>query len=365
MAGRKKITPAPELPPEILLFHILPRLPAKSLLRFKCVCTQWRSFLATPLFANIHLHHATAADRREKLVFCTIGSTSPCNFLIIDCEDGLVAQPRCCPFPGFAAATVTSSVNGLACMGIWKNAQEFSDLILWNPLTGEYKTLSRPVDRKCYSTSFTALGLYHTRTDDDYKILRINADSSVYLYSLKSDSWRKLESELDYHERIPYAADHHHLLDESLHFLMKLKTRYLIIRLDLKTEKFTKIAVPSTCPYGCLRFVVGKGCIQLTIFKADLSSGTRTIEEWLMDGGGNWTKVVNSSCSIQDSSFQGPLYLMRNGNWLMCTNNGICKVDPAGNNAKGHHLSSTPPIIVTYQLGIYIETFVSPNQYVH
>ncbi|KAJ9557949.1 hypothetical protein OSB04_012563 [Centaurea solstitialis] len=361
MADRKKIT-APELPPEILLFQILPRLPAKSLLRFKCVCKQWRSFLTTPLFAKIQLHRATTVDYHEKLIFCIRGSTSRCKFLTIDCEDGLIAPPRYCPFPGNTAATITSSVNGLACVDIWNNAKALSDLILWNPLTDEYKTLPRPVDGKCYSIPFFVHELCYTCTDDDYKILRINVDGKVYIYSLKSDSWRNLESKLDNPGHIPYVGDHHNLLDEKLHLLMYLGTRYVIIRLDLKTEKFTKIAVPSTCPNGsCLKFVVVKGCIRVTICKVDFFSGTWTIEEWQLDGDGSWMKVVNSICSVQDSSFLGPMYLLRNGNWVMCNKEGICKVDPKKNVKK--HLSSSSPFIGSYQVGICIETFVSPNQY--
>ncbi|KAJ9554897.1 hypothetical protein OSB04_009511 [Centaurea solstitialis] len=362
MAARKKIT-LPELPPEILLFQILPRLPAKSLLRFKCVCKQWRSFLTTSIFTKMQLHYATTVDHHEKLILFIPGSTSRCKFLTIDCEDGLIAPPRYCPFPGNTAATkITSSVNGLVCVGVWNNAKALSDIILWNPLTDEYKTLPIPVDRKCYNIPFLVHELCYTCTDDDYKILRINVHGNVYIYSLKSDSWRKLESKLDHPDSIPYAGDHHNLLDENLHFLVNHRTRNLIIRLDLKTERFTKIAVPSTCRDGLLRLMVVKGCIHLTVFKEDFSSRTWTIEEWRMDGDGSWTKVVNSICSIQDLSFLGPLYLMRNGNWLMCTKNDICKVDPK-KNTKDHLSSSTP--LAIYQIGIYIETFVSPNQYTH
>ena len=129
MANRKNFTP-PELSPEIVLFHILPKLPGKSLLRFKCVCKQWRSIITSPLFANIHLHHATAVRHKKVLYFYDRG----CDFRTIDCAAGSIAKPRRYPFTGCCAATVTSFVNGLVCVGTWKCwRSEFDDIILWNP----------------------------------------------------------------------------------------------------------------------------------------------------------------------------------------------------------------------------------------
>ncbi|KAL9263392.1 hypothetical protein AKJ16_DCAP19385 [Drosera capensis] len=39
------------LPPEILFFNILARLPVKSLLRFRCVCKAWLDTIESPDFA--------------------------------------------------------------------------------------------------------------------------------------------------------------------------------------------------------------------------------------------------------------------------------------------------------------------------
>ncbi|KAL6203099.1 hypothetical protein ACLB2K_026802 [Fragaria x ananassa] len=42
------------LPDEVIFFHILPRLPAKSLMRFRCVCKSWSSLTRNPLFITTH-----------------------------------------------------------------------------------------------------------------------------------------------------------------------------------------------------------------------------------------------------------------------------------------------------------------------
>ncbi|CAL2264312.1 unnamed protein product [Prunus armeniaca] len=50
----------PELPSQITCFEILPRLPSKSLMRFRCVCKSWSSLPATlPLSAPIKTWDAT------------------------------------------------------------------------------------------------------------------------------------------------------------------------------------------------------------------------------------------------------------------------------------------------------------------
>ncbi|KAJ9555469.1 hypothetical protein OSB04_010083 [Centaurea solstitialis] len=361
----KKIKP-PHLSAEILLFHILPKLPGKSLLRFKCVCKQWRSFLATPLFANIHLHHVTTVDRsrHEKVFFLhkvyTSKSRNYCE--TVDCEDGSIAKPCCYPFRGYAMI-LGSSVNGLLCVGIERRStSELTDIILWNPLTGEYKKLSKPIDAYRYDE----FELFYNCSDDDYKILSITIFGIVYMYSLKSDSWRKLESTVDHHgDHIPYAAaSDHNLLDGKLHFLTGPgKEGFVIIRLDLKTEKFTKIRIPRSCRGGSSTLMVVRGCIELTTFKAVSHSWLSrrwTIEMWRMNGYGDWTNMVNISYTHDDGI--RPLRLMRNGNLIMLTkkddSSEICKVDPEKKTVDV--FCSRPEMVF---IKIYIETFVSPNQY--
>ncbi|XP_030449366.2 putative F-box protein At2g19630 [Syzygium oleosum] len=52
--------------PEELLIEILKRLPVKSLCRFSCVCTRWRSLISDPRFVDSHLAHS--ATRPKLLV---------------------------------------------------------------------------------------------------------------------------------------------------------------------------------------------------------------------------------------------------------------------------------------------------------
>lgn len=49
--------------PEDILYNILARLPAKFLLRFKCVSKDWYNLINSPTFIN--LHHKRVMDEAE------------------------------------------------------------------------------------------------------------------------------------------------------------------------------------------------------------------------------------------------------------------------------------------------------------
>ena len=104
---------------DILLFRLLPRLPAMSLGRFKCVCKQWRSFLTTPMFTKMHLDHVNNQNHHKQLI---VPTTEPCKyFRTIDCETpevGLSAN-HSLPFEGNSnEMSIIASLNRLVCVCI-------------------------------------------------------------------------------------------------------------------------------------------------------------------------------------------------------------------------------------------------------
>ncbi|XP_024963697.1 F-box/kelch-repeat protein At3g06240-like [Cynara cardunculus var. scolymus] len=378
----KNITP--ELPPEIWLFHILPRLPIKSLLRVMSVCRQWRSIIKTPTFANVHLHRVTTNGHHENshklLVLSTI---TPCSFRTMDCEtpEDDLTTARSFPFKTSPEnVMIIASLNGLVCVGIKKcryDDDEYSDLILWNPVTGDYKTLSKANSNKqCYKTCGIAFGLYYSCADDDYKLLRVTIDRDAYIYSLRSDSWRMVESTQEYLRHKPSwfseSWNPSTFLNEKLYFLKQVKRAtvspqsYSIIQFDVKTEKLTETAAPSfgNLLTGCLNMTVLRGCIHLTIWKAKFRHWCRTMEMWRMDEDGDWGKMV-TYCSIPSFPwFQQQLHLMRSGNWLMHSEYGIYEVD-LEKDTKVQLYTHPANSIIIHPRGKYIQTFVSPNQYTY
>ncbi|KAI3815231.1 hypothetical protein L1987_14892 [Smallanthus sonchifolius] len=299
----------PELPPEITLFQILPRLPAKSVIRFKSVSKQWHAFLTTPMFKNLHLQHINKDNHQNpnKLLLST--TTEPYKFYTIDCEapkDGLTTCPSL-PFETKRKQIeVLTSFHGLVCVGMKDTFHnEYSDLILWNPLTREYRTLSKGNHHKIRPGR--AFSLYYTSSDDDYKLVHVTHD--VYIYSLRSDSWSTVGYS-QYIQRMPNC----------------LSERWF----DTKTEKFTKISIPSfKSMWACiLSFSVVRGCIHVcAAYNGCKMKYLREMEMWRMDGDGEWTKVVTYS---EKWWFEkGPVHMMRNGNWMMHSeyDGYFCQID--------------------------------------
>ncbi|XP_023733977.1 putative F-box only protein 15 [Lactuca sativa] len=194
----KKITT--ELPHEILFYNILPRLPAESLHRFRYVSKQWHMFLSSPEFIKLHLHHVTNDHHQNHHKLLVLSTTAPCNLHTIDCESPESGLSRSRPIPFKVCPenmTIMTSCNGLVCVGITKRKYDdkYHNLILWNPLTDDYKKLSKSHScKECYEVCGGPYGLYYSYSHDDYRLLRVTHDRHAYIYSLKSDSWRKLDS---------------------------------------------------------------------------------------------------------------------------------------------------------------------------
>ncbi|KAI3524505.1 hypothetical protein L1887_03163 [Cichorium endivia] len=381
---RKKITT--ELPSDILFFNVLLRLPAKSILRFRYVSKQWHSILTSPEFLNMHLHHVTNDDRQNHHKLLVLSRTTPCNFHTIDCEspeDG-VSVSRPLPFEVSPKnMSVITSFNGLVCVGITKRSSDdkYSDLMLWNPLTGDYKRLHRSNScEECYEVTPRASALYYTSYDDDFKLLRVTHNYDAYIYSLKSDSWRKLGTTEDLKRRrylISESWVSSTVLNEKVYFLKRGKRRnigrqsYSVIRFDTKTEKFTKISTPSL---GVGR----KACLTFTLLIKDrkihlcviyysfgrANSIDLRAKFCRMDGDRDWTKVVTyqmPKCLF----FDVPLHLMRNDNWFTYS---VCHGFHVYNLDIVRHLNEISYSNMVYGREItprakYIETLVSPNRW--
>ncbi|GKA81105.1 putative F-box domain containing protein, partial [Tanacetum coccineum] len=186
------------LPHDVFSSHILPKLPIKSVIRFKCVSKQWHSSVSSDMFKKMHNRcHIDEYQNQHKLLVLT--ETIPCKFSTIDCEapeNGLTPS-RPLPFEGSPGKIkILASSHGLICVGIINNinGSEYSHLILWNPLTNEYKTLPKSNSHdECYNRFSMVFGLYYSSCEDDYKLLCVKYHK-VYMYSLKSESWRKLDS---------------------------------------------------------------------------------------------------------------------------------------------------------------------------
>nr|XP_027118765.1 putative F-box protein At5g52610 [Coffea arabica] len=151
-----------QLPDDILL-NIFKRIPAKPLMRLKCVCKSWKTLISSPYLANLHYKVSQTRPDASYLIFylrknfSTIRSIFPTNL-----EAALTAG---LPTHNFQQSSpCTDIVNGLICFFDRKDYQ----LKMLNITTGEKVTLpyQRPLQFR-YPSMF--LGFDPHRKE--YKVL--------------------------------------------------------------------------------------------------------------------------------------------------------------------------------------------------
>ncbi|GKD33164.1 F-box/kelch-repeat protein-like protein [Tanacetum coccineum] len=229
---------------------------------------------------------------------------------------------------------------------------------------------------ECYRCPGRGYGLYYCSSEDDYKLVVVTAYGNAYIYSLKYDSWRKLDTKppLQEYWRPGFC------LNKNLYFLSRIITDGSA-RFDTKPKRFHKINNPpvpddkSFCSVSTT-ITVPKGSIHLCAM-----NGYTYIELWKFIADGDiWRKVVTYQHN-HDIRGLSPFHLLTNGNLLMIRYNldggpRICQVDlkkrkyteekKDGNKSKDKNKSKGNYSDFTVgwpEKVIYTETFVSPNRY--
>ena len=196
--------------PEDLQIEILTMLPAKSLMRFRCVQQSWNSLFRTPTFVTKHMHKSIFHDR----------------FIIFDSADiALVCKdpsqpPQQIELPFARNKSVRwgriyshGPCNGIFCLDVYhiyhkKRYVEIGELILWNPATTEFKVLPPSPhnipscdnffngDRTYNLTVFHGFGV--DRNTNTFKVVSLLTDrtdkccgpvTSAEVYDLSTNSW--------------------------------------------------------------------------------------------------------------------------------------------------------------------------------
>nr|GEX45441.1 hypothetical protein [Tanacetum cinerariifolium] len=342
-----KKTMAVSLPQDVILFQIITRVPTKSVDRFKCVSKQWNSFLMSDKFKEMHNDHNLQKvfvypHLEPQNLFLLYAGTA--TFYTIDCELPPDNSPCSRPLPQFVAyrsprhTSILTSFHGLVCVGIEKNLRRDFDIILWNPVTTEYKRLSKPSNpdhMECYKGSGRVYGLY-------------------YCSDTKSPFQDDLRPGVCLNENLYFQSDI--ITDSSLRF-------------DTKAKRFHKIKNPPI-PDGYspwTKITVENGSIHLCVLYDSI------IELWKFIANGDiWTKVATYQPNHDIFDFS-PGHLTSNGNLLMIDSIKGLRVFQVDLKKKNYTKDKKDgPERENYHDGyfivgcpediIYTETFVSPNR---
>ncbi|XP_075673431.1 F-box/kelch-repeat protein At3g06240-like [Castanea sativa] len=258
------------LPHDIVL-NILANLPAKSVLRFRCVSKTWDSSITTPSFISTHLNLNNNNNNLAYLInfasthidshfnnTTTFKSTIPSFIGGYDPTFNRISEyPIPSGFPSSYYYTA-DSCNGLVCFtqhGYYPWHPTITGAIyLWNPSIRKLKRLPdfSPTQHDWLSTGFA----YQSNTND-YKVVKISQmnipdndviETEAEVYTLSSNSWRRVGISLaNTFWGLPVDNWTGTFVSGALHWLgyvCEAASRYMILSFDVNNDKFGEIALP-------------------------------------------------------------------------------------------------------------------------
>ncbi|EEF45420.1 F-box/kelch-repeat protein At3g06240 [Ricinus communis] len=379
----------PNLPHEIIV-EILKRVAVKSLCRFRCVSKSWLSLLSSPQFAksqiDLALKSNTLYSKRRRLMFSSYNLYSV-DYESIGIDNGdIIAVELDYPLkdksneilgpsendgiyfkvsededenPVMVKVDVQPFVNSRNWVEIWGScngllciAPDEDSLFLFNPSTRESKKILEE------SNYVTAFGFGYDSTRDDYKVVRINAGVASSVYSLRTDSWRKIDN---------FCHDfcfHHSgvFLRGAIHWMAINREEvddeyYVISAFDMEKELFWDMPAPDMEDDDS-EFMLGTLNEDLCVLK---SFNEMHNDFWVMHEygvGESWTRLTISLSYI----CMKPLCLAKNGEALLDIDGRLVQYNLENNTYKELVVHGIP-VGVGFEADTYIETLISPNDY--
>ncbi|XP_030934675.1 F-box/kelch-repeat protein At3g23880-like isoform X1 [Quercus lobata] len=255
-----------DLPEEIVL-EILARLPVKSLLRFRCVCKTWYSYITSPNFISTHLlcynNHDGGYVIHIHSQICTLAS---------DRTFETISEVRF-PFTFQSKySDLVGSCNGILCITDFVTSKS-KDVYLWNPSIRKFKRLPLTCLNQTQVLN-AAHGFGYDSLNNDYKVVRISWNRTkwipppeVEVYSLSSDSWKRVVLEISWRPNVisyglngilafPFVSGHLHWMIEMIEEGggQERRCTSMILSFDVNSEKFKELPVPDEggCIAKCL-----------------------------------------------------------------------------------------------------------------
>ncbi|KAK9675991.1 hypothetical protein RND81_11G046300 [Saponaria officinalis] len=251
-----------------LIIEILSRLPVITLLRFKSVCKSWYEIIESSFFISKHLENYYYNNRNWRDRLLSVYSTpSSINYnvlelLIDDRTFDVVASSQIKPL--YHNACFCGPCDGLYLFwGHHKNGYRY----LWSPSLNEYLRLPKlssnpnlpsdmaPINNPVYGFGFdynskdykVLLIDYNAKKGDESRCNMFGNDPSVFIYSLKSNSWRywgdlKNIYHLVKNKSYTFVNGCYHWLGS--HKKESLFLSYVIISFDISTELYKEIGLP-------------------------------------------------------------------------------------------------------------------------
>lgn len=283
---------------EDLLQEILVRLPARSLLKFRCVSRSWYSLITSSRFIVAHVCHNNKAKNHHVLLRTFNQADRQVGYKLCHDNENLDEILTInCPFVSLRNKflRMVGCVNGLVCLS--DDVVEVMDtVIIWNPVIRRFLALPKlELDVDSTDLGRSVLGFGHDSFKNDYKVIRIayrkNPDfeacqneASIAIFRISSHCW-----EVTGAASVPLLDTRQAYVNGIIHWLAYNK---LVVGFDMKNEAFSDMMLPETLQNANISdLTIASWCDLLAVFQNGYWSGTLSL--WVMKDYGvpsTWVK---------------------------------------------------------------------------
>ncbi|KAI3682320.1 hypothetical protein L1987_82220 [Smallanthus sonchifolius] len=323
--------------PDDIICNIIARLPAKPLLRFRCVSRYWDRKLREPNFMKLRSRKGIILPLRD-------------SFKLIDDTSNLIVE-RCHPYDMYPfKLTVIGSFNGVVLLA-W-----LEYLILYNPFTGVSKLLPRPPGR--YRRD--ARGFGYGATPDDLIIVRFRQHSDTCdLFNFREGSWTSW-SMSKYNIYIRFENDVGHFVNGFFYWIAY--NRSVLIAFSVKDMVLSEICPPFKIRREfCLSLL---GTMDGYLCSLQPITNSR-FDMWVMKEENQWSKIYSFEL-VELPLNHDPYYAIRILDstrvviWNPSSENLII-YDTSKASYKTLNISIESLNVLRVQALEYVETLVSPS----
>ncbi|KAJ8565989.1 hypothetical protein K7X08_008565 [Anisodus acutangulus] len=358
--------------PQELITEILIRLPIKTLLKFLCVSQSWLSLLSNTEFHKTHINFSIKNPKMTDYTLAVVATVSGlgkiCHVYTIHSENSCVTVVKhgCPPKSLPLSAFLLGSCNGLICLFTGS-----LELMLLNPCTGKFDVFPdlmiqyKVGDGGCY----VRYGFGYDVSVGDYKVVKIFSFpqsegkhvNMVNVYSLRVNSWTTIQGfDSGYingnvgvfaNGALHWDGCHSHISSASSE----------IVTLDLATERYGKIALPSY-EDGCIRWTLGVSGGSL-VACCNYEEPNRA-DMWVMKEYGvekSWTKLVTISSPVDRRVHISPLFVGENGNEFLVTLGTELTLYNSRNASFKRLANYVSGDFLQVQVATYLESLTSPH----
>ncbi|KAL9308918.1 putative F-box protein [Arabidopsis thaliana] len=256
-----------------LTSEIFSRLPAKSVVRFRCVSKLWSSITTAPYFTNSFETRPNLMfffKEGDKFFVFTIPqhnqnpneSYSYSSSEIIDSYHTTYPK-RCC------VTTLTESVHGLICF------RKAATPIIWNPTMRKFKPL-RKLDERWKNIK---VSLGYDPVDGKHKVVCMPYGNAFYecrVLTLGSDQeWRTVKtnhknSPFTFHGGVCYRQSR--CINGVIYYRADTNSGRVILSFDVRSERFDVIELPWDENFGLVMMMSYKGRLACLGFNHEKNS---------------------------------------------------------------------------------------------